>query len=94
MCLGVGWEDVAGYECRNVAPFPPFSAGGCGLCPGAGWDVASLCLVGFAGGECGWGFCSYTAFIALVVRCVVLVAIALAPACGLAFPQLGCVAVL
>ena len=48
VCLGAGCRGGDGYEGRCVVVCPPFSAGGCGLCLGVGWDVASPFLVGFA----------------------------------------------
>ena len=53
VCLDAGCWVGGGYEGRGVAPFPPFSAGGCSVCPGVGWDVACPFLVGFAGSACG-----------------------------------------
>ena len=53
VCLGAGCGAGGGYEGRGVAPFPPFSAWGCGLCPGVGWDVALPLLSGVRG-WCVW----------------------------------------
>ena len=53
VCLGAGCGPGAGYEGRGVAPSPTLSAGGCGVCPGVGWDVAPP-LLGLVRGWCAW----------------------------------------
>ena len=85
MCLGAGCGAGGGYEGRGVAPVPPFSAHGCGVCPGVGWDTAPPFLVGCPGGARGSGFCLYPAGLALAVWRVVR---------GVSFPWLGCVVAL
>ena len=94
VCLGAGRGAGGGYEGRGVAAFPPFLAGGDGVCPGVGWDVASPFLIGFAGGACGSGIRLYPASLALAVWRVVLSRFFLTPARGVQFPRLGCVVAL
>ena len=93
-CLGAACRAGGGYEGRGVAPPPPFSVGGCGVCPPVGWDVAPRFLVGLAGGARGVGFRLYPAGLALVVWRVVLSGLSLTPARWVWFPRLGCVVAL
>ena len=53
VCLGAGCGAGGGYEGRGVAPFPPPPAGGFGVCPAVGRDVADLVL-GRVRGWCAW----------------------------------------
>ena len=92
--LGAGHGAACGYEGRGVAPFPPFPAGGCPVCPGVGWDVAPPFLVAFAGGARGLGFPLYPAGLALAVSRAVLYRFPLTPPRGVSFPQLECVVAL
>ena len=92
--LEFGVRVFGGYESRGVAPFPPFSAGGSGVCSGVCLDVAPPFLVGFAGGARGLGFRLQPASLALAVWRVVLSGFSLTPARGVLVPWLGCVVAL
>ena len=91
VCLGAACAAGCGCEGRGFVPFPPFSVGGCGLCPGVGWDVAPPFLVGLAGGARGFGFRTYPASLSLAVWRLVLSGFRLTAARAVWFPRLGCV---